>query len=182
MFKNYFRSSIRNINKNSVLFLINMLGLSVGLAASLILFFYVRFEFSFNTFHKNYDNIYRVLWTFSNSNQVRIEARSPSSMAAVFIDEIPEIVYGARTIPADIDEVVLNYVKHSFDNIIMADSSLFDLFNFPIVESINKRVLTHPNGVVLSQSAAKKMFGDKPCIGKQMMLFDSVPYTIEGGV
>ncbi|MFN3757908.1 MAG: ABC transporter permease [Algoriphagus aquaeductus] len=166
MWKNYLKIAYRNVLKSKVYSGINILGLSLGMAASILILIYIVDELSYDKFHPNAELIYRVGMQGSmNGNEFDMPF-SPAPMAQAIKDEIPEAADAIRlglfrTMP-------VRYEEKSFTEPItlVADPNFFDFFGFDLVKGDPKTALVGPNRVILTESAAKRYFGEEEAIGK----------------
>jgi len=165
MFKHYQKVILRSIFRNKFYTFINVLGLSTGLAASLILLLYIQYESSFDSFHEQKDQIYRITTIGNETNT--INARSPFKLAPLLKSDFPEI--------KDICRIrEMEYVVKKGDNFILeknfiqADSSFFNIFSFQIIYGNAQTALADDNAVVITRSTAEKYFTDENPLGKTL--------------
>lgn len=184
MVKNFIVIAWRNLLRHKVFSCINI----VGIAASLLLLQYVAYERSYDAFHSSVDNIYRIRHeTYKNGE---LEARSPITYygAGPAIQEsFPEVTKFVRLHRADgmfnyhndNGEIISHYEKNAF----YADSTFFDVFTFPLITGDKNKILRTPASLIMSESAAKKYFGDDDAIGKTISLateWEGGEYIVEG--
>ena len=175
MLKHYLRQFFRNLKRNQLFSLINILGLSAGICTSMLIYLYVNYHTSFDNFHENGDNIYRVNQTFIWSDQVD-EQFGSTGPGVVFsmCDELPEIKRGTRLYQ-------LGYLVTSEDElgqktsflepeVIAVDSNFFDMFSFELVRGNQEDILTNPKNILLTESMASKYFGERDAMGKLLKL------------
>ena len=168
---------IRNIVRQKLFSFINLLGLTVSIASTVLLYLYVSHEFSYDKFHNDVDRIYRVnqtfIWGENNTNQF---ASTGPGVAYALKEELPEVelITSIHT-PGNF---IVSYVTPSKeviafeeDRIFAADSNFFKMFNFPLIKGDPESVFDQANTIVLTESTAKKYFGDADPIGK-LMRFD----------
>lgn len=189
MLSNYVISAYRNLIRHKVFSIINLLGLGLGVTASLLLFQYVSFELNFDNFHFQSENIYRIRLDSYNAGSFE------NSSATSYYGESPEL--------KDAFEEVENYVRmHRADGMIKyqnegvlvsnferrgfyADSSFFSMFSFPLVKGDKSKVLRSLNSVVITESTAKKYFGNEEPLGKVLTLvteWQGGDYVVDGVV
>jgi len=169
MIRNYFKIAFRNLTKHKLFSLINIGGLSVGMAVSFMLLLYVYNEFSFDKMYKNEDRIYQV-WRNQPSNG---EIKTGNSMSVPVAEAIrknyPEIAFTART--NWINEHLFNYKNKSLNLVMLsADPSLLDIFSFEFVQGNKASAFTEVSSVVLTQSGAKAIFGNADPMGKTVKI------------
>jgi len=169
MLKNYFIVALRNLWKRRAFSVINILGLSVGMIACFLIFLYVRFELSYDSFHRNADNIYRVVCDIKTPSET-IKADGPAwPVLPNMKNQFPEIESGVRTIRTSL-LVRTGDIKFQEENSLFADPAFFQLFDFPLLKGDPATVLKDPFSVVFSESAAKKYFGNKNPVGQTVLL------------
>ena len=170
MFENYVKVTFRNISKNKVYSGLNILGLAFGLAACLFIYQYVSFECSYDAFHQNYENLYRVQYEVYRGENPEPELRSAASVPRVgpFMKEkMPQVLGFARAMPTS---GVVQYEAKQFseEKMYFVDPSFFEIFNFPMIEGDPQTALLEPYSAVISQSMAKRYFGNSSPIGKKL--------------
>ncbi|MEM9830634.1 MAG: ABC transporter permease [Bacteroidota bacterium] len=186
MLNNYFRIAWRHLWKNKLFLFINVGGLAVGMAACLVIFRFVSFELSYDTFHENRDRIYRVV--FYNYTQGKFEGKSASTTAGLgpaIENTFPENTDFVRVIPQSETVVtyrsnegeVINFVE---DKLAYADPSFFDVFSFPLIKGNASTVLSAPHTVVISASIASKYFSNEDPVGKLLSIGEGDPFRVEG--
>lgn len=183
MFKNFYFTTIRNLLKHKSYFLINVSGLAIGIASFTFISLFIINELSYDRSYASYENIYRV----SNESIIRGEpnesATSSSPMAAAMLDKYPQVRKATRILKVRQLLIGKGLQKINEDDILFADSSLFSVFDFNLTQGNSKTALAHPRSMVLTESYARKYFGDKDPIGKEISVDeDSVFYKITGVV
>ncbi len=166
MLKNYFLVAFRNITKQKFYAFINILGLTIGITATLFVILYVSDELSYDRFHTNIDNMYRVgLHGRLGGQDVRVTSTPPPLVAALKND-VPGIQDAVRL--WERSDVIISYEDQVFteDKIFFTDSSFFDFFSFKLLEGDPKTALTEPNSIVLTENSARKYFGKDSGLGK----------------
>lgn len=174
MLDNYIKLAWRNLFKNKYFTIINVIGLGIGIAACLFIMQYVFFESSFDTFHKNYNLIYRVTQNrYENKVSVENSAMSFSAIGSTIKQEIPDIDLVTNIGKQD----CIISTKDSFDEIMsykenevyFVDKFFLDVFNFPLIKG-NKDALAQPNSIFLTQSLVEKLYGDDEPLGKTLKI------------
>ena len=162
MFKTYFKLAYRNIIKDKAYSTINITGLAIGLASSILILLWVQNELSYDKFHKNADQLYRI--TFSTGDFKA--AINPAGMPAGLKAEMPVIKNTARL--SSITTALLEAGSKKFEEkrIFYADPSFMDLFSYPLVQGDRATALTNIDGVLITQEMATKYFGNQNPIGK----------------
>ena len=166
MLKNYFLVAFRNIVKQKFYAFINILGLTIGITATLFIILYVADELSYDRFHTNIDNMYRVgLHGRLGGQDIRVTSTPPPLVAALK-DDVPGIQDAVRL--WEWSDVIISYEDLVFteDKIFHTDSTFFDFFSFKLLEGDPETALTEPNSIVLTESSARKFFGEEGGLGK----------------
>ncbi len=141
----------------------------VGISACFLIFLYVRFELSYDVFHKNADRICRVVTDVKTPSQVFNWYQTSAPMAAAIKADIPQVEATTRTIPANV-LVIKNNISFQEEKALWADASLFSIFDLPLKYGNPKTALIAPNSIVFSESEAKKYFGDINPVGQTLLL------------
>jgi len=166
MLKNYFTISMRNLLRNKGFSFINIFGLAVGLASCLLIMLYVVDETSYDKFYKNSDRIYRIASHSVLNNNVENTARSGAPIATTLKDEFPEVEAVTRF--RNYGFPVFRYGEKAFseERVLSVDSTFFEVFNLNFIAGDKRNVLSQPNNMVITESMAKKYFGNENPIGK----------------
>ena len=184
MLGNYLKIAARNFKKQKIYALINVAGLAVGIACSMLIALFVRSELSYDRFHENVDRIYRVVMRIHvGTNQFEI-ALCPSPLSEALTETFPEIVHSARlfTRQSRSSNTYVRYEDRQFkeEGFIWADPAIFKIFTIPIVSGDPESVLKEKNTVVLTPTMAMKYFGNNDPVGKMITLEDGSLYKITG--
>jgi putative ABC transport system permease protein len=181
MFKNYFKIGWRNISKHKSFAVINISGLSLGMAGALVLFLLVRFELSFDTFHPNVDRIYRVLSGSPKEVKKTGDAATPTGLMPVLQDEFSEIdkVGVAFRINDAQTQIEVNDRLTRESHVYFITPSFFEIFHFPWKVGDPQKALSQPGQVAISEDLAQKYFaGD--AVGKRIKLNNEYELTVSG--
>lgn len=181
MIKNYFKIAFKNLLRNKIYSFINIAGLSIGLACAMLIILYVKDEVSYDRFHKNVNNIYRIVSQNieKNGGKGQMQPNTGYLQGPRFAQNIPEIKYFTRVQSGNKNIKVGTEVKDQ--ELLYVDSTFFEVFSFPLLSGNRTNCLTDPSSVVLSEDAAKKQFGTTDAIGKIVMLKDDssfVPHKV----
>lgn len=173
MFKNYLKVAFRNILKHKFFSIINILGMTIGVTACLLIALYVTDELSYDRFHDRADRIYQVGLHAKVGGQDITTSTTCPPMAEAFVKEIPGVEQSTRIA----DMWGSGVVKYDPSNIMFteellfyADSNFFDFFSFKLIEGDPKKALLEPNSVVLTKSMETKYFGAESGIGKLLSI------------
>jgi putative ABC transport system permease protein len=175
VFKNYFKTAFRNFARNKVFSFINLAGLSIGLACAMLMILYVKDEVSFDRFHKNVNNIYRIV---SKRKDNKISATG-FLQGPRFTQNVPGINSFVR-LESRYEDIKTGTGVQS-QSLFYADSNFFSVFTFPLLSGNPETCLTEPHSIVLSEDAAKTQFGTTDAVGKIMMIKEDskfVPYKV----
>ena len=166
MIKNYIKIALRNIVKNRVYSIVNISGLAIGLTSCLIIFLAIAMELSYDKFYDNSENIYRVVIDKTRNSEIEHCGYSPYPMANAIRNDYPELKNTAQILFAPEAQINIDIKQFRAENIIFADSQFFDIFHFNFIAGTVESAKDAPDGVVLTETLAKKYFGNKPPIGE----------------
>ncbi len=179
MVKNYLMIAWRNLVKNKIFSLINIAGLSIGLACAMLILLYVKDEVSFDRFHKNVNNIYRIV---SKSKHAGVEYKDCNTgflQGPGFAKNVPGIETFVR-IESGAEDIKSGTEIQS-QELLRVDPVFFTVFTFPLLNGNAATCLSEPNSIVMSEDFAKKQFGTSDAVGKIVMLKDNnqfVPFKV----
>ncbi len=179
MLKNYFKTAWKNLSKNKVYSFINIAGLSIGLACAMLIVLYLKDDISFDKFHKNVNNIYRIISIQDNDNVKSKMAYTGYFQGPRFTQNVPGIKAFVR-VQGNTEDIKIGNEVQSQD-LLNVDSNFFSVFTFPLLNGDAKSCLKEPHSIVLTDDAAKKQFGNADAVGKIVMLKDDstfVPYKV----
>ncbi len=182
MFRNYFNVAVRNILKHKFFSAINILGMTIGVTACLLLILYVSDELSYDRFHTNAERIYQVGLHGKIAGQDIRTANTCPPMAAALVSDIPEVESATRVTPY-FGRPAVKYADKILteEKVFFADSNFFEFFSFVLKEGDVKTALKEPNTVVLTEDIEKKYFGNEPGVGKLMVIGnDNKTYKVTG--
>lgn len=184
MIKNYFKTALRSFMKHRTFTLLNVIGLSLGIVASLLILQYVKYERSFDKFHSRSGDIYRVEYDYWQGGKLRFEcAAAVPAVGPALKNNFPEVERFTRLFPVD---GVMSYagpnglVAHREVKMQVTDSSVFKVFDWKIVKGNPDELLKGPGKVVISEKAARKYFGAEDPIGKTMTWNGERRYEVTG--
>lgn len=174
MLKNYLKIAFRHIIKHKVFSLINIAGLSVGIACCIFIFLWIQNELSYDRFHENKNDLYRII---IHSPMGTIIA-SPYAMVPLLKESYPEIVKATRYY--GIDYAVKYEDKTFYETGGLVDGDFFEMFTFPLVKGNPRDALPDKNSVVISERLAVKYFGNEDPIGKILTMDNQVKLAVTG--
>jgi putative ABC transport system permease protein len=180
MFKNYFKMAFRNLWKNKGFSAINIFGLATGIAICLLITLFVKDELSYDKYNEKANRIYRV------NSDVRINGTefndrvSAAPLGPVLAKEYPQIEKTVRI--RDEGKILVKKGTETLlePNSCFADSTLFDVFTFPMISGDPKTALTQPYSLVIAESMARKYFNSTDVVGKTLLLNNTTSYKITG--
>jgi len=177
MFKPYFKTAFRNLGRNKVYSFINIAGLSIGLACAMFIMLYVKDEVSFDRFHKNVNNIYRIARI---ANGVNKNGNTGILQGPRFTQNVPGIKSFVR-VQGSTEDIKKGTEVQEQGGVLHVDSNFFSVLTFPLLSGSPATCLTEPHSIVLSEDAAKKYFATTDAVGKVMMVKEDtafVPYKV----
>ena len=181
MIKNYFKTAWRNLVRNKIFSFINIVGLGLGVAASLFIYLWIQDEKSKDDFHENSERLYQVIVSDKDKNGALSNSydNTPGLLADALKNQVPEITEAATviwendflfTVSEKIGKEKGRYVGPDF----------FDLFSFPLLKGNKATALSSPDNIVISRKIADKYFGKKDPIGKSIRINDKRDYLVSG--
>jgi predicted permease len=185
MIKNYFKTAFRNLQRNKSYAAINMLGLAIGIAASLLIFLVIQFESSFDNFHKKKNSIYRIGTKFYTQDGYNYSGGISFPVAQALRIDFPQIKEVASIFRQGgqftIENESTGSKKLNEDNFYYVEPEFFTIFDFKWLSGSPQTCLNDPHSVVLTQATAEKFFGDwKTAIGKTIKHENKTLYKITG--
>ncbi len=179
MFKNYLKVALRDLRKGKLYSFINIAGLSIGIASCLLIFLYLQQELSYDRYNEKAGRIYRLTEVLHLPKEENRRALTSPPMAPKLKAAFPEV---QNTVRITFSDRILSYQqkKSNDTRILVADSTFFDIFTFPMLRGNPRTALVNPYSVVLTESTAKKYFGNDRALGKTMQLSDTIPVIVTG--
>lgn len=178
MIKNYFIIALRNIRRYPAHSILNISGMAIGMACAIMLLLYVKDELSYDKFHKNADNLFRVISrNYLVGGEVFQIALTPDPMAAALKEEYPEIIRSSRFIFHPLtfrkgDEFINEWPS-------FVDKDFLEMFNIEFIRGDKNSTLNRPHDLILTQEMARKYFGNEDPIGKTLTSTNYV-FTVTG--
>ncbi len=180
MIKNYLKLAFRNLWKHRAFSIINILGLTIGMTACFLIFLYISFELSYDSFNSKADRTYRMVADIKTPTET-LNAGGPAWAVPPFAKhEFPEVEAFTRLAQ---DNVLIRKgeIKFQEENAMWADSSLFQIFDFKLTQGNPQTALKEPFSIVFSETAAKKYFGNENPIGQSLLITgDALPAKVTG--
>ncbi|MGD9346110.1 MAG: ABC transporter permease [Candidatus Aminicenantes bacterium] len=180
MIRSYVTVALRILRKQKIYTIINIAGLSIGIACSLFIFLWVRDELSYDRYHTNVDRIYRVVYKKREAGKEYASAMSPAPLAQALMDEFPEILQATRI--SDDNPIFFRFEDKSFNEtrVVFADSTVFDVLTIPLIQGDPESALLKPYSVVITQSIAEKYFGNRNPLGKTLRAETNTELLVTG--
>ncbi len=182
MLRDLVRIAVRNLVRQKTYSLINVFGLSVGMACAVLILAYVAYERSFDRYHANADRIFRVASTRASQGTENRFATAPAPVGPTMVADFPEVVDSVRFSPT---------VRRAFstgdrvffqDGVFYADRSVFSVFSFKLVKGDPETALEAPFTMVMTEETARKYFGDEDPVGKTVRWDNRFDYRVTGVV
>lgn len=181
MIKNYLRVAFRNLWRHKAFSLLNIVGLTVGMTAFFLIFLYVAFELSYDSFHSKADSIYRIVSDVQTPTGLQHFNNPPLPSTIGMTEQLPEIEMTTRISLGDNWMVIRDRDVFETDDVAMSDPNFFRVFDFPLIKGDPKTALSGAQTVVLSETTAKKFFGNTDPMGKVLIMTrDKFPCTVTG--
>ncbi len=184
MFKNYLKVAVRNVLRHKGFSAINMIGLAIGIACSILIFLWIQDELSYDSFHQDADRIFMAGIEYKMGNQEGRVNKTNPPLAPTMMAEIPEIESATRFLHAVNKLVTYKDTDVSFleNGIYYADSTIFNVFTIPLITGDPTDLLTRPKTMVITEEIAQKYFGDEDPIGKTLVFDNTADREVVGVV
>lgn len=180
MLKNFFTAAWRSIFKTKGVTFINITGLSVGMAAAVLILLWVQNEVTYDTYHSNAKNIYRITDTLQLDKTNRwVWETAPLNLAGVVEKNIPEVENVALVYPVNYSPITFKFKNELFTEKKAAyvNKAWFSMFSYQFIQGNAASVFKSPFNLILSETKAKKYFGNTNAVG-QVIAIDSINYTV----
>ncbi|MEM6841183.1 MAG: ABC transporter permease [Bacteroidota bacterium] len=174
MIRNHLTIAFRNLRKQPFYTGINIFGLALGMACTLLIIVYILHELSYDRFHQNADRIYRLGMNVQIGESGFTGVRVSPGVAQPFTEEIPEVEMAVRMNQQDNKVFRKNDITIKEDKVVVADPGFFQLFSFPLAQGDPATVLQQPNSVVMTETIAQKYFQEEDPLGQQILIDDEV--------
>ncbi|MCP4613065.1 MAG: FtsX-like permease family protein [Planctomycetes bacterium] len=185
MFKNYILISLRNFTKNKGFTFLNLSGLAIGLASCILILMYIFDELSYDKYHENAENIYRLETDLKVAGDLSEFAITGGGMGPDIVEEIPGVenyvrifsrqVFGRNNLQARFNETIIKDIP-----IIFTDSTFFSVFTYEFLQGNPADALKEPNSIVITQSAAENLFGAEDPFGKTIIIHSLGDFHVKG--
>ena len=177
MVRNYIKIALRNLWRNKVHSTINIFGLAIGIASCILIMLFVKHEVTFDRFHEKSNRIYRA-WVLEDygGEKIFFNAVTPYILVPTMTETFPEVENAIRY--GNFIDLVRNGDKSFNETVNTADPGFFEIFDFKLIRGQTAKVLEDQNNVVLTESIAKKYFGNENPIGKSLEIRFNNEYRI----
>ena len=180
MFKNYCKIAFRNFIRHKGYSIINVIGLAIAVSVFSVILLFIKNEFSYDRYHENGDNIYRVV-------EIQIDegfgknhvSWTMGPLAATLKADFPEVIKATRLSNGDQAYCEINNQEFFEENICYADQDMLTMFTIPLLSGDPKSALAEPNSIIIREEIAKKYFGNESAIGQSIKIRDAL-YQITG--
>ena len=178
MLRNYFKITFRNTTRHKGYSFINLAGLAIGIACTVLILLWVKDELSYDKFHDNRDHIYRIM-SYGTKYMIEGIDGTPAPLAPAILDEVPGIENYTRF--SETSKLVFKYKDKVFyeRGALIADPSIFEIFTFPFIKGDRNTAFSKPFDFVMTETMAKKYFGQEDPIGK-IMEIEGIPALVTG--
>jgi putative ABC transport system permease protein len=178
MIRSYLKTSWRNLLKYKIYSAINLFGLAIGMACTLLIFLWIQDELSYDRFHEKSDRIYRVYTESQSDGNIKQRAKTPAPLASALVNDFPEIL---DAVTMDNNVYFVRYGNKRFhEHVFFSDPEIFDIFTLPLIKGDSKTALKEPYTIVISENAREKYFGEDDPLGKTLMLNKRYAFNITG--
>jgi putative ABC transport system permease protein len=169
MLASYLKIALRHLLRQKLYTGINIAGLALGIACFILIFLYIRNEWTYDMFHENADRMYRVNTVVAlPTGELQTRSNTPAPLAAVLRETFPEM---AQTVRLQTSTAAVHLEDQPVeDRVLFADSTLFEMMTFPMIAGHPDKALNGPSSLVLTASAAKRYFGQQNPIGQRLIL------------
>ncbi len=192
MFSNYLKIALRNIKKQKGYSFINIAGLAVGMACTLLIILWVQHELSYDNFHVNTDELYRVITKDGSEPEGSGNYNCSLALPSILKDNYPEIIGFTRIVklssirPCQVSYFPLKNqdAQKSFKEewFFLADPSIFQMFTFHFIRGDAKTALSNVDSIIITEKTANKYFGDEEPLGKVLNFNKEIDYLVTGVV
>ncbi len=179
MFTSYVKAALRHIRHQKMYSLINVGGLSLGLAAAILILLFVRDEVGFDRFHANFDHTYRVVMEVRDGGGIRNLAVTALPLAPALRAELPEILSVARFSDRG-TTLVGRDDRYFYEELAFAEQEFLEIFSFPFISGDRRTALSDPSAICLSETMARKYFGNTEPIGQVLVLQNQFDFKVTG--
>jgi putative ABC transport system permease protein len=180
MIVNYLKIILRNVLKNKVYAAINILGLAIGMACSILIILWVQDEFAVDAFHSNNSRLYRVLENqYYSTGEIMTTQSTPAPMAPAIKEKFSEIELATR-MTWEVPQLVSHAEQGFFEKGRFVDPDFLAMFSFPLQAGNAETALQEPNSIIISQALARKYFDGEDALGKSLVVNNKDHVVVTG--
>lgn len=183
MWKNYFKTSFRNLSKRKLYTGINILGLTIALSSFFAISLYIYHEWSYDRMYTDYERIYKFSQEFSSAGESQMVGTTPASLVPTLMEEFPEVEVATTVFDLSIfSSVLVDAGEGSTEEnrFAFADANFFKVFDFRLLEGQSAIALSEPNQIVLTETTAKRLFNQSIGVVGKTLKVDGTEYTVSG--
>ncbi len=180
MLINYFKYAVRILISQRFYSFINIAGLSIGITACILVMLYVKHDLSYDRYHKNAENIYRIEFSITQEGITNHLAQSQALLGPTLKNEYPDIKKLTRIYFSNRSLVKTGDNNNYEDRIVYADSAFFEIFSYQAVAGDITQFLKKPNSIILTESTAKRYFGKENPVGKTIEIDNQYSFEVTG--
>lgn len=183
MWKNYFKTSFRNLSKRKLYTGINILGLTIALSSFFAISLYIYHEWSYDRMYTDYERIYKFSQEFSSAGESQMVGTTPASLVPTLMEEFPEVEVATTVFDLSIfSSVLVDAGEGSTEEnrFAFADANFFKVFDFRLLEGQSAIALSEPNQIVLTETTAKRLFNQTIGVVGKTLKVDGTEYTVSG--
>jgi putative ABC transport system permease protein len=183
MWKNYFKTSFRNLSKRKLYTGINILGLTIALSSFFAISLYVYHEWSYDRMYTDYERIYKFSQEFSSAGESQLVGTTPASLVPTLMEEFPEVEVATTVFDLSIfSSVLVDAGEGSTEEnrFAFADANFFKVFDFKLLEGQSAIALSEPKQIVLTETTAKRLFNQSIGVVGKTLKVDGTEYTVSG--
>lgn len=180
MLRHHLSFAFRALRRDRIYSALNLLGLATGLAAALLVLLWVQDELTFDRFHRQGKNIYRVLTNWDFGGRREWTETTPAGLAPAAKAELPEIQEAVRVWRRGTSTIRIGATLLEAENLLVVDNAFFELFDFPLLRSDGSKPLQTPNGILLTETLARQIYADADPLGKTLRYDNKVDLVVTG--
>ena len=180
MLRNYLKIALRSMLKTRGYSFINMAGLSVGMASSILILMWMNFEMSYDQFHERVDSLYRITWESNWGGSSRMGWNTSYPLGPILKNDLSDVLEYTRLLTTD--RMLVSHDDRRFfeDAFVYADPAVFRMFDFPFIKGDPGTALSSPASIVITETMAKKYFGKTDPTGKVLRVRNQYDFIVTG--
>ncbi len=180
MIKNFFKVATRSLWRYKSYSLLNIIGLSLGIAFALVIGLWIQDEWSYNRFHENIDQLHQV-YTNADWDGIQTYSRTPGPLRDLLREETPEVIAASRLVNVSQDEQILTVGDRKIrGGGIYVDQDFLQMFSYPLIVGDPQTVLQDPTSILITEELGRKLFGVSSPMGKTIKISESIELEVRG--